>query len=397
MKIASSCSVNSNTIEAVTDTYGKIRRELGCSPDLIVLYSSVTHDGDEIMQTMKELAPGIPLHGGTSCVGVMSDDGFFSEDGTGLGILGISDPDGNYGVGYHRIGDDPRSAGARAIEMAISNAGRAGELPELIWINGAPGTEELVLLGVMDVLGDSVPIAGGSTGDNTIEGKWQQFAGDGVFSDAVVLTAIYPSTKLHFSFHSGYSPTEITGTVTKADGRILSEIDGLPAAEVYNAWTKGSVSEFIEDGGNVLANTTMNPIGRIAGLEKGIAYYKLSHPERILPGGSMMLFSNIEVGDEIILMRGTKETLVNRAGRVAQSAISIGGITQNEIAGALMVYCAGCMLAVMDDMDTVASKVKDALDGSPYLGTFTFGEQGCFIGGENNHGNLMISVVVFEK
>ena len=55
------------------------------------------------------------------------------------------------------------------------------------------------------------------------------------------------------------------------------------------------------------------------------------------------------------------------------------------------------MLTVQDQMDQVATEVRDALGGKPFIGAFTFGEQGCFIGGENHHGNLMISVVVFEQ
>ncbi len=45
-------------------------------------------------------------------------------------------------------------------------------------------------------------------------------------------------------------------------------------------------------------------------------------------------------------------------------------------------------------MDDVVGHLNDALDGHPFLGSFTFGEQGCFIGGENRHGNLMISVLL---
>ena len=48
-------------------------------------------------------------------------------------------------------------------------------------------------------------------------------------------------------------------------------------------------------------------------------------------------------------------------------------------------------------MEEVATEVREALGGKPFLGAFTFGEQGCFTGGESHHGNLMISVVVFEK
>jgi len=55
------------------------------------------------------------------------------------------------------------------------------------------------------------------------------------------------------------------------------------------------------------------------------------------------------------------------------------------------------MLTVQDEMDLVAGEISTALENKPFIGAFTFGEQGCFIGGENHHGNLMISVVVFEK
>jgi len=33
--------------------------------------------------------------------------------------------------------------------------------------------------------------------------------------------------------------------------------------------------------------------------------------------------------------------------------------------------------------------------GQPSHPTFGLGEQGCFIGGENRHGNLMVVVIVF--
>ena len=94
--------------------------------------------------------------------------------------------------------------------------------------------------------------------------------------------------------------------------------------------------------------------------------------------------------------RGTADSLVSRAGRVATSALRSGGIDASSVAGGLVVYCAGCMLAVQEEMDGVVQQMRAALGDAPFLGTFTFGEQGCFVGGDNYHGNLMISVVVFE-
>jgi hypothetical protein len=47
-------------------------------------------------------------------------------------------------------------------------------------------------------------------------------------------------------------------------------------------------------------------------------------------------------------------------------------------------------------MDEVVDGLRLELGALPFLGSFTFGEQGCFVGGENRHGNLMILVVVFD-
>ena len=41
------------------------------------------------------------------------------------------------------------------------------------------------------------------------------------------------------------------------------------------------------------------------------------------------------------------------------------------------------MLAVQEEMDGVVQQMRAALGDAPFLGTFTFGEQGCFVGGDN--------------
>ncbi len=64
-----------------------------------------------------------------------------------------------------------------------------------------------------------------------------------------MVTVLFPSTEVMFAFHSGYEPTDVKGIITKAGGyeatnnkgvatsagkRTLYEIDGYPAAKVYN-------------------------------------------------------------------------------------------------------------------------------------------------------------------
>ncbi len=397
MKISTVASANSVTREALDELTRKLQVQLGAKPDFLAVYYAEVHESDSVAHQLSSFAGEAPVHGGTSCLGVMTQSGFHGQDGSGIGLFGISDPDGDYGTGAATMGDDPRKAATTAVLKALDNAGRTGEMPDLIWLNAAPGKEEKVLAGIEDVLGKDVPIGGGSTGDNSVSGNWNQIANGEVFDDAVVASAFFPSVELSYSFHSGYDPTETTGSVTRAEGRTIQEIDSRPAAEVYNEWTGGSIAEVLETGGNVLALTTLNPIGRVVGKTGGVPYYKLSHPDGVTPEGGLSLFSEISVGDKLVLMHGSRESLINRAGRTANSAITSGDFSTESVAGALVIYCAGCMLTIQQDMDAVASEVNKALGGKPFIGIFTFGEQGCFLGNENTHGNLMISVVAFSQ
>lgn len=364
---------------------------------LVVFNLSQGLDAQQVTDGLHQYMPGAAILGGTSCQGTMTSDGYVGGQGAGLGVFVLSDPQGGYGVGSRRLGEDPAEAATAAVLEALAAAGRPGEVPSLVWLIGAPGHEERVLEGIASVLGPDVPVAGGSSADDAVAGGWQQVAGQQVHADAVVLAVLFPSTAVGYAFHSGYSPTEVSGRVTAAAGRTVHAIDGESAAAVYNRWTAGAVAAALPEGGNVLGDTTLFPLGREVGRFEQLPYYRLSHPEAITAEGGLRLFSEIAVGDELVLMQGSRESLVSRAGRVAESAMRSRAMAPGDVAGALVIYCAGCMLTVQSEMDAVAASLRQALDGAPLLGTFTFGEQGCFREGENYHGNLMISVVVFGR
>lgn len=396
MKVATAWSISTDTKEAVSTAYAKVTSELGGPPDWLAVHASVEHDSSVLLDALHKIAPDVPVHGGTSCLGVMTEAGFHTADGVGLGLFGLCDPSGSYGVGAEESGPNPRAVGAAATREALAAAGRPDESPDLIWLTCAPGSEEQVLQGIEDAVGPNVPVAGGSAADNTIEGYWKQFASGEVYSDGVVVTAMFPSTGVHSFFWSGYYTTEHRGTVTKASGRTIQTIDDRPAAEVYNEWTYGSVKDSL-NGGNVLADTTLHPIGRRAKKIGGVTFYRLSHPEAVTPAGGLSLFTNIEVGEKIVLMAGSQLDLIARSGVVARHALKKGSLAPEQVAGGLVIFCAGCMLAIQDRMEEVVANIREALGENPFLGAFTFGEQGCFVDGANYHGNLMMSVIVFER
>lgn len=398
--------------EAIKKVYLEMIRNLDTEPDLLFVCCTIGYDIASVIDVILECTPNVPIHGSTSCKGVITQMGIASENNEGLAMLAVSDPQGAFGVGAAPIDEDPVKAGETAINQALVNADCPGEVPAMVWLSSAPGSEEALLQGIANVLGDDVPVAGGSSADNQLDGSWKQFDNQSIYTNGVIVTTLLPSSEVMFCFHSGYEPTAAKGIITKAGGyeathnkgiatqtnqRTLSEINGRPAAQIYDEWTDGIIQDQLSSGGKILSQTSLNPLGRVAGHIGDIPYFQLSHPASVTPEGELTLFSDINTGDEVVLMRGTVDSLIARAGRVATAAIETHLSSPQEVAGALIVYCAGCMLTVHDRLEEVVESIRSALPDTPFLGTFTYGEQGCFLNGGNRHGNLMISVLIFKK
>ncbi|MEL6316574.1 MAG: FIST N-terminal domain-containing protein [Pseudomonadota bacterium] len=365
-------------------------------PDLVVLFAD-EEAFEPARAAFLATTDGAALIAATSCRGVMSSGPEGAEAMGAFGALAFYDAAGAYGVGSAALDEaDPRAAAAAAMRDAIENAGREGEAPALVWLASAPGCEEAVIAGLEDVVGASTPILGGSSADRAVQGRWAQATRERILANGVVVAALFPSTPISFAYSNGYAPTELSGVATKVDGRRLIEIDDRPAAEVYDGWC-GAIGAPGDAPRAILAEATLRPLGRAVAATGDVPDYLLAHPATLHADGSLELFATVAPGERLRLMEGGVDPLTRRAGRVAQEALARESFAHERVAGALMVYCAGCMMAVDARMGDVAAGVREALAPIPMLGLYSFGEQGRCWGGGNRHGNLMISCVLFSK
>jgi hypothetical protein len=402
--VRSFVAVGESTQQTLSNLGENIDRAPSLRASLVCLFYDSRHDDASIHAFVQRRFPGAAILGGTSCSGVMSETGLAGSGS--IGLLIVDDPDGDYGTAAVALEGNATDCAEQALHAALENAGCQGELPELVWIYQAPGREEAVIQGLRRVVGDRCPIIGGSSADNDVAGNWRQFGPEGPISGGLVVGVLFSSGGIGFAFQGGYEPSGESGIVTRVGssqreesekrGREIISIDGEPAAEVYNRWTGGVLTEKLETGGNILGDTSMFPVAIDAGETESITNYLLIHPDRILPGGTLSTFAEIEEGTRLFSMRGNKPSLVDRAGKVASAAAATLPGGPDSLAGGLVVYCAGCMLAVGDEMPKVATAVSESFKGKPFIGCFTFGEQGAMLG-RNAHGNLMISAIAFAK
>ncbi|MCC6002265.1 MAG: FIST C-terminal domain-containing protein [Pararhodobacter sp.] len=389
--VASSIQVDPRL--AIDDIKQQLCAQRAAPPDFVSLHHGTARPASALWACAQSGLAARALHGASSCKGVMTNQRFVTGRGDAIGAFAIWDPDGSYGTAMCEIRTSARDAAANATQLALSRAGRAGEAPDLVWLTACPGQEEEILEGIKDVIGRPALVVGGSAADNTVAGEWSVFTSEGGSQSAVVVTVMFPSVRFGCAFESGYAPAGPQGRVTAACGRHLQQIDDRPAAEVYAQWTGNSIALPRSGKRSILSQATLAPLGRRHSEIGGVPIHLLAHPAVAHADGTIELFCDVVEGEILSLMEGSADSLVRRAPRIASaSAAQLGHL---PAAGALVVYCGGCMLAIEQHMDQVADSIDAALDGAPFLGVFSFGEQGETVSGDSAHANLMISCTTF--
>lgn len=361
-----------------------------------ILYHSVAHDPAAVQAALRSKLPGVPLLGTTSCLGVGTGAGY--STGTVLSGFFLLGEGFRFGTAVGRKNGDARALGEKVARAALANAGISGAQARFALVHPTPGQEEEILDGAFSLLDRQAAVIGGSAADNDLSGKWSVWTQETVCGAGFAMAVCDWPWKIGTNYQAGYLPTAKRGKVTAASGRTLLTIDGRPAAEVYNEWSEGHIAAELKSGGNVLAKTTMSPIGIPRGMFGGFEAYVLVHPESVDPAtGGLRLFANVEVGQSVVLMSSSVDALVHRGAMVARAALSRSAMTASEVAGALVVYCAGCVLAIQQQMPQTIDEIQRTLPGVPFSSVFSFGEQGCVLPKQVAHGNLMASVLLLGK
>ncbi|MCR8501666.1 MAG: FIST N-terminal domain-containing protein [Candidatus Korarchaeota archaeon] len=381
--------------DAVQEIVSKIEKDIG-TPDYIFFALTVEYPVEEVANELYNAFGGkVKIHGLTTSLGVGTPDGFITGPNyKTMGALAVKSTDITFGVGGALIADNAKVAGEEAIKNAMRSAGKNGKKPDLIWLTSTPPFEEQIIAGIESVVG-KCPIYGGSAADNTVEGKWKVICGKDVYKNGVSLTAIYTKLKMEFVYMSGYSALKWSGVVTKSKGRVILEIDGNPARDVYNTWTERVFEEKLRTGESILGPASFYPLARKFTV-KGVEHWISVHPSRATPEGGIEVFAEVPEGSRIWLLKGDEKVLIERPIRLARACLSAIKEDPKNLAFCLTTYCAGTMFPIKDKIGESIKEVGKII-GVPFIMPFTFGEQGFISGVGNFHANLMASLGLISK
>jgi hypothetical protein len=385
MLISFGQSTHLDATAAVIEAVSSARAGLaGQEPTLALVSSTVEYPAALIHRALRELLPKALIHGATSSLGVLHAGGISCGPKGAFGLLLFSG--GAFASAGAPFGADPRAAAHKAAQRLSAR----GE-PRMVLLTVSPGAEEEILAGLADAL-PGVPVYGGSAADHAIGGGWSVFSTESVYVHGFSLLACYGEEPLGGSLIGPYRPSSRRAVVTGAKGRDLLSLDQRPAAEVFNEWLGGELSDQVAAGGNILIQTALRPLAVLRDGSQG-RFFSLSHPGRIGPNKEIVLFSRVAEGDSVCLMEGSAESLLGAlpslAARVARR---LGGVTPQA---GFLVYCAGCAGVVGASLDVALRGLSHELGDVPLLGLCTFGEQGFIPGLGNAHVNLSMVLVLF--
>ncbi len=212
-------------------------------------------------------------------------------------------------------------------------------------------------------------IFGGTAGDGlTFERGGRVFVGGRVLDDAAVLVSMFTAQPLGVAVEHGWTAVEGARelTVTAIEGHVLRQLDGAPAAEVYDA-ELARLGLSVE-GDDPQLSTSRYELGATSRHGELLVRAAL---ERTADGG-LVLAAGVPKGTTFRVVSTTSENLIAAAESVGRRCIS-DFASGRSVRGALVFDCAARLQHLGSDYPA-QTRAFAAGRAFPIVGTTSYGE-----------------------
>ncbi|ADC69340.1 transcriptional regulator, TrmB [Methanocaldococcus sp. FS406-22] len=213
----------------------EIKRNVGRA-SLIIFITSIL-DEDKLKQVFRGMKQYIPLDNliGCSTGGTFNGKNYIKEDGV---LILAFDEYYKSAVSCEKIDKEAEDVGeeiADKIKTCIRDKYPKLDIDDnflgFVFFDWDMDSEQEIL----DVLGRelTIPIIGGTASDDGSFSKFFQIYKGEIVKDCCVFGVIGGKLKFDLIYGHGYEPTDIYARVTKAEGKVVYELDGKPAYQRY--------------------------------------------------------------------------------------------------------------------------------------------------------------------
>lgn len=374
--------------EAATSAYYQLGTQ---NADIIITFISTIFEQEEVIKGIRSVMKNPPLIGCSSAGSILTSGSFKSS----VSVFTINSDSISFSYGMaDEIEKNPRLAGHKATMNASRSIKNTVKKQLYIMLyNGLSGNGTDILRGAQEVIGTSFPIIGGSAIDDLYFQKTYQYFGNNIYTDSIIGLLIGGNITIGIGKSSGWLPIGQRHRITKAKHNVIKEIDKKIAVEIYEEYFEKTFEEFKKEG---IAKLGINyPLGI-----KGKKDYLIRTPIKVEDNGSLVLNAEISEGEEISLMIGDKNMVLDSVKEACLEAMK--NIKNQKIKFATVFSNIGRLQLLRKEAQKEIEIIKNILGTNiPLIGCYTYGEYGPFeiydAKGQSYFNNQSISIAVFSE
>ncbi len=333
------------------------------APDIIILFCTRGYIDTfpELIEGLREVVGPTPLLCGGTGDGIY-ETAFVAHNGVcAMGIAADGRADFKAAL-LRDVQRDSFVAAQAAVKKAMAGL-KMSPAFAFVMADGCKADGVQVVAGLNQIL--KVPFFGGLTSDDRRAERTVVFLNDEVAEDAVVVLLVGGDVPFCLNAASGWSPVGDWGRITKADGKLLQEVNGACAAMYFK-------DQMGKDAGNM--DLGVMSLAEYIDIQSGrFVLRALAHTDE--KTGQVKLFGAVSVGSSVKVCRTSMDSIV--AG-VRQAVI--GAKRTGIKPGALVIIsCAGRKWVLTESGAEELREVVRELGNIPIIGIPSFGEIGPFL------------------
>jgi len=358
--------------QAGADAAAQALVELGGPADLIIAFITERYDQGAVLQAIRSETNAAPLLG-CAAGGVFTPQGIATD---GVAVMALRSEDLHIAMAVEAAHPVPDRTGEEIAETLARHMAMSGAEDEysiaLTLINPFKCDATQTVESIIGGLGPVCPLAGAvSAGVNIAldagQGVQPKEIGPSLQANAVSTVLLRSPVPIGIGVAHGFKPTGRPLVVTRSAGKVVYELNGQPAFEVYRKMCGDELPQ--ADSPELTATLNRHPLG----LPQIGGEYLVRNPAGLRPNGAIAFMVPVPENAVVHVMNGDQEGIFAAARAAAQQAID--GLAGRPVAAVIIFDCVSRLNLLGDAVGAEIEHIRNVIGNeTPCIGFFSWGE-----------------------
>lgn len=330
---------------------------------MVFVFTTPRYDLPRLLEGIRGVTGDAQLVGATGSGEILGET--YMGFGAGVGVMALSAGSYRYGVASAgeikgRLGE----VGQQIAREARLRAGPGRHGAVVLLADALAGDLQQLFQGVYRVTGPKVPIVGGAAGDELKFVRTLVFHDGAVVDQGAVALWIASDEPFDVITRHGWEPIGVPLLVTRAEGVDIMELDGRPAAAVYEEQLGLAPGELAQE--NFWGTSVHHPLGLMQ--SDGTFVIRVARAKS--PSGWLRIQGCVpQAGSAVQVMASSRDKLLAVADEVG------GLVRRRSEPGALLAFsCAARAMLLGERIAEEPVRLQAAAGDAPSFGIYCCGE-----------------------